>query len=94
MTDKKYTDEEIIKALHEMWDCSYNYEECQHAEIERLKSRMESDYNAKTKAEAYKEFAERLKKDLFYKCGDINYSETCDLRNLIDNLLKEMVGEE
>ena len=46
------------------------------------------------KAEAYKEFAERMKKDLFYKCGDINYSETCDLRKLIDNLLKEMVGEE
>lgn len=50
MTDKKLTDEEIIKALHEMWDCSYNYEECQQlknaldlinrqkAEIERLKS--------------------------------------------------------
>ena len=46
------------------------------------------------KTEAVKEFAERLKKDLFYKCGDINYSETCDLRNLIDNILKEMVGEE
>ena len=44
MTDKKLTDEEIIKALHEMWGCSYNYEECQQhlinrqkAEIERLK---------------------------------------------------------
>lgn len=49
MTDKKLTDEEIIKALHEMWDCSYNYEECQQlknalglinrqkSEIERLK---------------------------------------------------------
>ena len=45
------------------------------------------------KAEAYKEFAERLKKELFYKCGDINYSETCDTRKLIDNLLKELVGD-
>lgn len=90
MTDKKYTDEEIIKALHEMWDCSYNYEECQHAEIERLKSRMESDYNAKTKAEAYKEFAERLKSYLLLnKKGEVS---VIFLEN-IDNLLKEMVGE-
>lgn len=44
MTDKKFTDEEIIQSLQEMWDCSYNYEECQQhlinrqkAEIERLK---------------------------------------------------------
>lgn len=29
MADKKFTDEEIINALHEMWDCSYEYEECQ-----------------------------------------------------------------
>lgn len=38
---------------------------------------------------AIKEFIERLKKELFYKCGDINYSEICDIRKLIDNLLKE-----
>lgn len=130
MTDKKFTDEEIIKALM----CHFNEEldeepfrcvDCplyndtspsctealksyaldlinrQKAEIERLKGStivnniMESQrIKREAKTEAYKEFAERLKKDLFYKCGDINYSETCDLRNLIDNLLKEMVGEE
>lgn len=89
MTDKKFTDEEIIKALHEMWDCSYNYEECQHAEIERLKSRMESDYNAKTKAEAYKEFAKRLKERKTQSTMD---KRICT-NEMIDNLLKEMVGE-
>lgn len=51
-------------------------------------------FEPEIKSEAYKEFAERLKKDLFYKCGDIDYSETCDLRKLIDNLLKEMIGVE
>lgn len=53
------------------------------------------EYNErKIKAEAYKEFAERLKKDLFYKCGDINYSETCDLRKFIDSILEELVGDD
>lgn len=44
------------------------------------------------KSEAIKEFAERLKSRLFYECGDINFSETCETRRLIDNLLAEMVG--
>ncbi len=158
MTDKKFTDEEIIKRLERCvhrgnrnYDTDIvldlinrqqaenlelrlkvnellaykqevtknnikNYEtyKSQKAEIERLKECPKCVYeydgevteycvqgpcsNFKTveqiKAEAYKEFAEKLKKDLFYKCGDINYSETCDFRKLIDNLLKEMVGEE
>lgn len=143
MTDKKFTDEEIIKALenyikenefeyfHSNMMGEYplirksldliNY---QKSEIERLKTENKIYIEAnqvigyqrdqrdkeidelqkqidgldvrenKIKAETYKEFGERLKNDLFYKCGDINYSETCDLRKLIDNLLKEMVGEE
>ena len=45
---------------------------------------------AKHKSEAIKEFAERLKADLFYKCGDMNYTETREARKLIDNLVKEM----
>ena len=133
MTDKKFTDEEIIKRLERcVKRGNHNYDtdivldliNRQKTEIERLKTENKIYIEAnkvigyqrdqrdkeidemqkqidgldirenKIKAEAYKEFAERLKKDLFYKCGDINYSETCDLRNLIDNLLKEMVGEE
>ena len=89
---------------------SYDLINCLQAENERLRKSIDKadaqlseydDYIAqkqaelvKAKAEAYKEFAERLKKELFYKCGDINYSETCDTRKLIDNLLKEMVGED
>ena len=110
MTDKKFTDDEIIKRLERCVNRgNRNYDtdivldliNRQKSEIERLKGStivnniMESQrIKREAKTEAYKEFAERLKKDLFYKCGDINYSETCDLRNLIDNLLKEMVGEE
>lgn len=42
------------------------------------------------KAEAYKEFAERLKEK---HCDIVLYGEIVTV-NTIDNLLKEMVGEE
>lgn len=50
------------------------------------------------KAEAYKEFAERLKEKL-EDCHIISDGEYCgfdcgDVHKCIDNLLKEMVGEE
>lgn len=125
MTDKKFTDEDIIKASHEMWGCSYNYEECQQhlinrqkAEIERLKKCTKCVYeydgevaeycvqgpcsNFKTveqiKAEAYKEFAERLKEKL-EDCHIISDGEYCgfdcgDVHECLNILLKEMVGEE
>ena len=57
----------------------------QQAEIERLKT---------AKPDAIKEFAEKMKGKLFYECGDINYSETCEIRRIIDTLVKEMVGDE
>lgn len=95
MTDKKFTDEEIIKALM----CHFNR---QRAEIERLKGStivnniMESQrIKREAKAEAYKEFAEKLKK----KCYE-DFEETDEMlapyvtEDNIDNLLKEMVGEE
>ena len=160
MTDKKLTDEEIIKNLKFCEDCSANinidiidlinrqklelenlkvenqslrsaanslkmhYEEAR-AEIERLKQRnavceaanrcivwqrdrrdreieeLHSQiaglniYKSKIKAEAYKEFAERLKEKseivhLFsVHTGDHYMVEIDD----IDNLVKEMVGE-
>lgn len=73
----------------------------QQAEIEKWKAEYtracaERDARICTqdyfKSEAIKEFAERLKSRLFYECGDINFSETCETRRLIDNLLAEMVG--
>jgi len=79
-------------------------EECKYAkENELLKKRISDKKHALfeqqaywkaikgAKAEAYKEFAEKLKEEMFYKCGDMNYTENCDLRRLIDNLSKEMV---
>lgn len=131
MTDKKFTDEEIIKAL----ECHINAEDCvscevfdwceeilltelvldlisrQKSEIERLKETPKCVYeydgevteycvqgpcsNFKTveqiKAEAYKEFAARLKSYLLLnEKGSIS---VISFEN-IDNLLKEMVGEE
>ncbi len=80
----------------------------QKAEIERLKAELKKDCqimkeaiviveeaqqeNANAiktaKAEAIKEFAERLKKELW--CGTIYPKQTM---NIIDNLVKEMVGD-
>ena len=45
------------------------------------------------KADTVRKMQERLKKDLFYKCGDMNYTETCDARRLIDQIAKEMLDE-
>ena len=131
MTDKKFTDEEIIKALM----CHFNEEldeepfqcvDCplyndtspsctealksyvldlinrQKETIETLRKCVEQHHiirkdsksplsllTEEIRAEAYKEFAERLKKETLSDRGyDILQQGT------IDNLLKEMVGEE
>ena len=79
MTDKKFTDEEIIKALHEMWDCSYNYEECQQlknaldlinrqkAENEMLKKRISDKKHALFEQQ---EYMAELQRTLETKCDD------------------------
>lgn len=125
MTDKKFTDKEIIEGLkccgNSMYSCADNRCKAkvlgnaldlinrQKAEIERLKECPKCVYeydgeiteycvqgpcsNFKTveqiKAEAYKEFAKRLKKETL---SDMGYDVL--QQGTIDNLLKEMVGEE
>lgn len=125
MTDKKFTDEEIISSL-EVIATTCNCNECkirsgkwgtcncsettanaaldlinrQKAEIERLRGStivnniMESQrIKREAKAEAYKEFAERLnEKAQIADCFD-SYNMVVGT-HFIDNLLKEMVGEE
>lgn len=128
MTDKKLSDEEIIKNLKFCEDCSANINidiidliTRQQAEIERLKQRnavceaanrcivwqrdrrdreieeLHSQiaglniYKSKIKAEAYKEFAERMKHSFFdngYESPDVDFDD------FIDTLLKEMVGDD
>lgn len=122
MTDKKFTDEEIIKALEccisttteeACAGCPFNKQKLcdkdqwaleryaldlinrQKAEIEMLKSDVPSGTirirYAKAKAEAYKEFAARLKSYLLLnEKGSIS---VISFEN-IDNLLKEMIDEE
>lgn len=129
MTDKKYTDEEIVRALK----CHINAEDCvscemfgrcdeiiltdivlnlinrQKSEIERKNSFIENqnelisklalaEKNART--EAYKEFAERIKMSIKANvvetlCNDVKgvYKAEYVLDD-IDNLLKEMIGDE
>ena len=63
------------------------------AENERL-SKITRPLIAEIKAEAYKEFAERLKEKSFQSFG--NYGITRDVVEVcdIDNLVKEMAGED
>ena len=68
----------------------------QQAEIERLKAGVKvdldnfaSEYDTKIKAEAIKEFAERLI-DLIYEADDVNPVNEWQITNLV----QEMVGEE
>lgn len=121
MSDKKLTDEEIIKRLERcVKRGNRNYDtdivldliNRQKSEIERLKSANDEKFRQwdmlaeKTKqhyadlyneakdilkAEAYKEFAEKLKNKWF---DERYYSPDVDFDDFIDNLLKEMVGEE
>ena len=128
MSDKKFTDEEIIRNYEWCIGCtSDRCRECtmdeegfceeelqdlvldlinrQKAEIEKLKGStivsnvMESQrIKREAKAEAYKEFAERLKLHLYIisdgsQTGIINMYSVVTV-NQIDNLLKEMVGGE
>ena len=74
-------------------------------EVERLKNMVAQnegvlpEYENLIKTEAIKEFAERLKAldrldvDVSYGYGREHYTEAIAV-NLIDNLVKEMVGEE
>lgn len=127
MTDKKLTDEEIIKRLErcvKRGNRNYNTDiildliNRQKSEIERLKECPKCVYEydgevkeycaqgacpsfktvEQIKAEAYKEFAERLKEKLA-DCHIVSDGEYCgfdcgDIQECVDNLLKEMVGEE
>lgn len=141
MTDKKFTDEEIIKAIGNLFKNTdgiyeltiqkstkgvygekqyycipegvYNlimrqssFIDRQKTEIERLNKKVEelSDVLSSTikiryteaKAEAYEEFAEKLKKQkrLFHYLGlgKTDYAIAVKV-STIDNILKEMVGE-
>ena len=148
MTDKKFTDEEIIKALEY---CNADRNECdkcvlqkecesnpfysavaehaldlinrQKAEIEKMniqlrelwntaslykaESEMWDNYNKnlltantalsneilETKAEAYKEFADKLKEKRWAAKWRAKYIQVVDVDD-IDDTLKDMVGEE
>ena len=127
MTDKKFTDEEIIKRLEQcVKRGNHNYDtdivldliNRQKAEVERLKECPKCVYeydgeiteyciqgpcsNFKTveqiKAEAYKEFAEKLKRHvdvghLIPHSEGICFSVVGVIK-IVDRVLKQMVGDE
>lgn len=95
MTNEKLTNEEVIKILKEAIDVINrqetkivilkDYTKDLIAEIRKIRR--------EAKAEAYKEFAERLnRKAQIADCFN-SYSMVVGT-HFIDNLLKEMVGEE
>ena len=95
---------EKLEALGDpLQDAQYKIAEKQ-AEIARLKEFIEKDqglilhltnvskdeYDNKIKAEAIKDFAERLRKQIGYEASPM----VCGyLQNMIDNLVKEMAGD-
>lgn len=134
MTDKKFTDEEIIKGLECCiafdcrhcplgskcnssppsplpFKCALDLINRQNAEIERLNKKVEELSEVlsdtikirykKAKAEAYKEFAKKLKNILRntpkWNVKKLNFTNVGfsydDVFFSIENLLKEMVGE-
>lgn len=130
MTDKKFTDEEIIRNYEWCIGCtSDRCRECtmdeegfceeelqdlvldlinrQKAEIEKLKGStivsniMESQkIKREAKAEAYKEFAEKIKKSIKENVDEAWHRDDGNgiydaeyVLDDVDNLLKEMVGE-
>ena len=103
MPDKKLTEgttaldyEGTLKNLTKEYYDALDLINRQKAEIERLKLAQPEEVIKcciecidTIKAEAYKEFAERLKQVFWSKAE-------CDflIRGIVDNLLKEMVGED
>ena len=72
----------------------------QKAEIEELKEKftldfekMESEYDGKIKAEAYKEFAEKLENEINCRTT-LSRQQDKNVIHIMHNLLREMVGEE
>lgn len=119
MTDKKLTDEEIIKGLNELsrytgfqekhiqvLNATLDLIDRQKSEIEELKNYVNHYKSGKEywvkclfekPNEAIKEFVERLKtSNEFYDSIRVigNIDKMDSVVNCIDNLLKEMVGEE
>lgn len=117
MTDKKFTDEEIIKRLERcVKRGNRNYDtdmvldliNRQKSEIERLQKEVNlvsiqfQDVQERTnevKAEAYKECLAKVKNYIKTHCNpygkpDFDYNTSIRILNFIDNLVKEMVGEE
>lgn len=119
MTDRKFTDDEVIKALgHCINDatcelCNYSPSSCyinenalylinrQKAEIEELKIRNERQRHAikvyqinKTKTEAIKEFADRLKDHITVVTTLANDENVLAVEyEHIENLVKELTEE-
>ena len=82
---------EKLKTEIDSYDVFYfcSYSGCESASTDCWKTCPNSIYN-KTRTEAYKEFAERLKHSFFdngYESPDIDFDY------FVDNLVKEMVGE-
>lgn len=81
---------EQLKKARNIWDDKCTH---QNAEIERLQKLLDDKCDrciAKDRAEAVKEFAERLKEKAWHGMWEtINHVDVDE----IDNLVKEMVGE-
>lgn len=114
MSDKKLTDEEIIKTLERCvkrgnrnydTDIVLDFINRQKETIETLRKCVEQHHiirkdsksplsllTEEIRAEAYKEFAERLKEKIWDVDCRVGYVQVVDMGD-IDETLKEMVGK-
>lgn len=115
MACKEYIFHDCLRLIHNLMDKNkaykYYYDEClkdlkkANTEIERLKGRknlLKAEKRSLIKAEAVKEFAEKVKETSLYEfieeyfenaelCYEARQDQFC---KHIDNLVKEMVGEQ
>jgi FtsZ-binding cell division protein ZapB len=89
----KYQDDVMFlsKQCDELQEENERLKNCRKEEVEKLMAATDKVIS-ETKAEAYKEFAAKIKEDAVWICDD-NYIEDA-LTEYIDNLVKELVGEE
>lgn len=77
--------------IEKLKDANNTFEKAFHIQEQNIKDWLPiTVFNYEIKTEAYKEFAERLKEDIF----NTEYHIDRYYRRSIDNLVKEMVGDD
>ena len=105
LINRQQAEIERLKAKCENTQIGYNFAEDEIKNLKKDKYKLQKalnqseDYRVIAKAEAVKEFAERLKNKIKIECNPygkptFDYDTSISIMRYIDNLVKEMVGGE